>query len=383
VTEADKIDFEAEGLLEGVDGEAREARLDLLRVLAGDGVEVEELRRAIDEDRLVLLPVERALAGEYKYTSREVAELSGVPREFLDRELRALGLPVPPPDEKLLTDEDLEAAKRSKAFIDAGLPEEGIFEVARVIGMSMARLSEATQGLIGEVYLQAGDTERDIGFRYAEIARILTPALGHTMQYVFGQHLRETIKQAVISDAELESGRLPGSSEIAVAFADLVGFTKLGERLEVGEIGEVSGKLVEIATDVVEAPVRLVKMIGDAAMLVSQDPAALLDATVRVVELVEESDDLPALRAGAAFGEALGRAGDWYGRPVNLASRITGHARADSVLITTELADAVGEDAGFRFSRAGRRHFKGIKGEIELRRARRDGGSALRRFSGS
>ncbi len=371
VAEAEQIDFEAEGLLEGVEGEAREARLDLLRALAADGVGVDELRRAIDEDRLVLLPVERALSGDYKYTPVEIAELSGIPLEFLKKELRALGLPVPPDDEKLMTEEDLDAAKRSKAFVDAGLPEEGIFEVARVIGMSMARLSEATQRLIGDVYLQAGDTERDIGFRYAEIARVLTPALGHTMQYVFGQHLRENVKQAVISEAELESGQLPGSSEIAVAFADLVGFTKLGERLEVGEIGEVSGKLVEIATEVVEAPVRLVKMIGDAAMLVSTEPAALLEATIGIVERVEESDELPALRAGAAFGEALGRAGDWYGRPVNLASRITGAARADSVLVTTELAEAVGEDAGFRFSRAGRRHLKGIKGEVELRRARR------------
>ena len=51
-----EIDFEAEGLLEGLDGEAREARERLLAELVDDGVELEELRTAVAEDRLALLP---------------------------------------------------------------------------------------------------------------------------------------------------------------------------------------------------------------------------------------------------------------------------------------------------------------------------------------
>ncbi len=366
------LDFEAEGLLEGVEGPAREARLELLRELAEDGVGVEELREAIAEDRLVLLPVERVLTGEYRYTREQVAELSGVPVEFLESQLRATGLPVRDAGEVALTEQDLEAAKNTKAYLDAGLPEEGILEVARVIGQSMARLAAATQSLIGDVYIQVGDTERDLGRRYAEIARGLTPALGKTMEFVFAEHLRESVKQAVISNAQLESGELPGSSEIAVAFADLVGFTSLGERLEAGEIGELSERLGSLAASVADAPVRLVKLIGDAAMLVAPDPEALLEATLKLVEAVEADDEMPPLRAGAATGQALARGGDWYGRPVNLASRITAHARPDSVLLTAELRDAIGKDGeAYRFSRAGRRHFKGIKGEVPLYRARR------------
>ena len=76
-----------------------------------------------------------------------------------------------------------------------------------MIGMSMARLAEATQTLIGDELLQPGDTERDAAVRYAEAAKLMIPLLGHTMQYVYGQHLRESIKQAMISKAELESGR--------------------------------------------------------------------------------------------------------------------------------------------------------------------------------
>lgn len=371
------IDFEKEGLLEGLDGEAREARLDLLSQLAQDGCTLEELKRAVAEDRLTLLPVERALAGEYLYTPEDVAERSGIPLEFLKRELRALGVPVPEEGEKSLTEEDLEAAVRSKSFLDAGLPEDGILEVARVIGMSMARLAEATQALIGGTYLKAGDNERDVGLRYADMAKLMTPVLGHTMQYVFGKHLRENVKQAVVSGAELEAGELPGSTEITVAFADLVGFTKLGEHLEVAELGDVSGRLVEHATSIVEAPVRLVKMIGDAAMFVSTDSAQVLETALSLVDAVEADESLPSLRAGIARGEALARAGDWYGRPVNLASRITGFARPGTVVVNGGVKEAMAEDAaasGYDFSFAGKRHFKGINGEIAVHRVRRAGG---------
>ena len=71
------IDFEAEGLLDGLEGEARDARLGLLRELEADGVGLDELREAVQQNRLALLPVERVLSGEGpRYTPRQVAEIS-------------------------------------------------------------------------------------------------------------------------------------------------------------------------------------------------------------------------------------------------------------------------------------------------------------------
>ena len=76
------IDFEGEGLLKGTRGKAREARSELLEELAADGVPLEDLRRAVEEDRLALLPVERVLEGEgARYTAAEVAEEVGVDQE--------------------------------------------------------------------------------------------------------------------------------------------------------------------------------------------------------------------------------------------------------------------------------------------------------------
>src|SRR5206468_12336270 len=54
-------DFEAEGLLEGLTGEAREARCSLLEELEAAGVPLDELRSAVADGRLALLPLEREL----------------------------------------------------------------------------------------------------------------------------------------------------------------------------------------------------------------------------------------------------------------------------------------------------------------------------------
>ena len=105
-------------------------------------------------------------------------------------------------------------------------------------------------------------------------------------------------------------------------------------------------------------------------MFVSPQPAPLVDAALQLVEASEaEGDDFPPLRAGVALGPALNRGGDWYGHPVNLASRITGVARPGSVLAAQEVHDAVGEDE-YRWSYAGQRHLKGVRGETKLFRVR-------------
>jgi adenylate cyclase len=112
-----------------------------------------------------------------------------------------------------------------------------------------------------------------------------------------------------------------------------------------------------------------VKMIGDAAMLVSPDTDALLDAALALVAAAEaEGEGFPQLRAGVAHGPAVPRAGDWYGRPVNLASRITAIARPGSVLASEEVHDAAAN--GYRWSFAGSRRLRGIGHEVRLFRVR-------------
>ncbi len=149
-----------------------------------------------------------------------------------------------------------------------------------------------------------------------------------------------------------------------------MGFTSLGESVAADELGAVAERLEEMAVEVAEPPVRLIKTIGDAVMLGSRDTDALLAAALRLVEAADqESERFPQLKAGVARGEAIGRAGDWYGRPVNLASRITDIARPGSVLASEEVKDAAEGDYDWSF--AGARRIKGVDGEVKLFRVRR------------
>jgi adenylate cyclase len=341
-------------------------------------VPLADLRRAVEEDRLALLPVERVLEGDGgRYTAAEVAGRAGVPEDLLHRNRLALGLPDPGRDQPAFTDEDVEAAMRIAALREAGLPDEGILEVSRVIGLAMAQVAAASRALVAESTLAEGGNELEVGRRLAEGAQELVPMMGPVLEYVLNLHLREIVRTDVIGRAEIRAGRLPGSQEVTACFADMVGFTKLGEELPPEELGALTGRLGELASEVADPPVRLVKMIGDAAMLVSSDPDALLNAALDLVARSEdEGQGFPSLRAGLARGPALARAGDWYGRPINLASRITAIAYPGSVLVSEEVHDAAQD--GFRWSLAGQRRLKGIEGRVRLYRVRRDANAATR-----
>ena len=95
----------------------------------------------------------------------------------------------------------------------------------------------------------------------------------------------------------------------------------------------------------------------------------MVDAVLGLVEESRGDDDRPMLRGGIASGEALPRVGDWYGRPVNLASRLTSFARRGSVVASKDVHDAVPEN-GYAWSFAGNRRFKGLGEEVPVYRVR-------------
>ncbi len=375
------MDFAAAGLLNGLQGAERKARERLLERLAADGFALDELRAAAAEDRLALLPVERVLGGHR--SAAEIAEKTGLPVDLLLRLRRLLGLPEIGPEDQVLGDEWVRAAHSTRLFMAAGLGDDAIAEISRVVGEAMARVAAATTAAFADSFLRAGDSEEDVARRFARLAEQLTPPVGPVLVAAFRGHLRETVQQGMISRAELAAGHLAGEQETAVCFADLVGFTVLGGQLAAEDLGGVISKFGELAGEVGDSNVRLVKTIGDAAMLTAREPGPLVAAALSLLEACQAAD-LPSLRAGVACGRALQRAGDLYGHAVNLASRVTGIARPDSVLCTKEVRDAAA--AEFDWSYAGKHRLKGVGNSVPLYRARRleatDPGGANRRRSG-
>lgn len=366
---AGAIDFQAAGLLEGLSGEQRTERLALLRHLESEGVPLEELQRRSAAGTLILGTADRVLGGVPHLTVQDVSARSDVDVAMLVLARRAMGLPGVAEGEAAFTDSDVEAARMIDVARAAGLADEDILDLLRVLGRGLWAAAETLRALPMKLVLRPGMSERELAEEYGGAVAELYPLLDPLIDNMLTLHLRHAAQSQVISEMERRGGQLPGSREIAVCFADLVGFTRIGEEVPAPELGRLALRLETMAGDLAAPPTRLVKTIGDAAMLASPEPGALLDSALALIAASEaEGEDFPQLRSGAALGWALPRAGDWYGRPVNIASRITSIARPGSLLAEGALHQAAAED--YHWSFAGERHLRGVRGALPLFRAR-------------
>jgi adenylate cyclase len=356
-------------LLDGLDAEARGARLKLLRQLHDEGVGLAELERAVADNRLPFLPVDRALSEEPRYTAREVADIAGLPLEYLIRSRQAAGLAVPDSDERVMGEGDLKSARLGAALRLGGLPDEALFEITRALGRGMAQAAAVIRSVAERNFLAPGISEHDLAARNAEAADQMMPGLGPILANLLRSHLRDQVRRQAVTREELSTGSTAATREIFVAFVDVVGFTRLGERIGAVTLGELVARLSDLAEEAASDEVQLVKTIGDAAMFVSPSASAVTGVALDLVQRADAADDFPPVRAGAAGGAAISRDGDWYGTPVNLASRVTNVARPSSVLATGEVREAAGD--AFHWSPAGLRRLKGFNAPVELYRARR------------
>jgi adenylate cyclase len=241
-----------------------------------------------------------------------------------------------------------------------------------MVSEGLSRTAEVMRYAALASILDPSATELEIAKNSEALLREVEPLLGPMIQEMLRLQLRHLMEtEAVTATERAEGQRLPGARLVTIAFADLVGFTQLGEVVAPEDLEQLSHRLADLARDVAVPPVRFIKTIGDEVMLVSPDPVRLLDAVMDLVDATDRDNEFPSLRAGLATGMAVSRAGDWFGSPVNLASRVTGAARPGSILVSESTRDAIGDDERFTWSYAGARHLKNIKSDVRLFRARR------------
>jgi len=362
-------DLEALGLLDDLQGPARQERVDLIGWLLARGFDVEQIR---SEFSPMLLPAIRMIGDDGTLVSpREISESSGVSLELLQRLHRAVGLVrAENPDARLLSRADAESVLEAARLVDLGLDPEQVVLIVRLLmdGLTGAAVTMRQAAL--HASLHPGATELELAQAIEVLAHDADPVLGPMVDALLRLALRHSVETEAINAVERSAGTLPGAREVAVAFADLVGFTQLGEQMPPEDLGLVAFRLADLAHEVVASPVQFVKTIGDAVMLVCSDPLKLLRTVLDLVDAAA-ADDFPRLRVGLAFGHAINRAGDWYGSPVNLASRVTGAAPASTVRVTEAARKAIGDPAGIEWSAPEARHLKGIRGDVLLYGARR------------
>lgn len=364
---------EYDRLLEGLDGDARAERAELVDWLLGQGIDADEIRNSFAP---MLLPARRALGDDGTYVSaRQISEATGLELNALMRFQRAAGLPqVDDPDAAVFMRPDGDTAVHIKRFLDLGIDPEQMISVVRVLTDGLAHAAEVMRGAALGAVLRPGATELEIAQGSQAVVGAAAPLLGPMIEDLLLLQLRHAVQTEAVNANERAVGApLPGARLVAAAFADLVGFTRLGEEVPPEELEKLAHRLGEQAREVAVGPVRFIKTIGDAVMFVSADTGALLDAVLRLIDAAEADELLPQLRAGVAYGPAVSRAGDWFGSPVNTASRVTSIARPGSVLVSETACDSVGgDDERFRWSAAGSRNLRGIREAVKLFRVRRN-----------
>lgn len=362
-----------EDLLDGLEGSARTERAELVDWLLEQGVSEEEIRTT---NPPLLLATRHLIGDDGTYVStREISETYGIDLGLLQRVQRAIGLArIDDPDAVIHMRADGEAAAHAQRFVELGLDPEQVVLVVRVLAEGLSRAAEVMRYTALSAIMRPGATELEIAKASKALVGEIAPELGPLIERMLFMQLRHMMETEAVNAAERAAGQpLPGARAITVAFADLVGFTRIGEVVSAEELGHLANRLAALARDITVPPVRFIKTIGDAVMFVCPDPLPMLDVVLKLVDAVDTDNDFPRLRAGVASGMAVSRAGDWFGSPVNVASRVTNVARPGTVLAADSVWEAVGDTGEFAGSFAGARRLKGIKNEVKLFRIRRGG----------
>jgi adenylate cyclase len=350
-------------LADGLEDRERAARLELIDRLLDRGCRPEEIRDAHARGRLALLPLEVALRDEGSRTLEEIGAEHGLDPDALVITRRALGLPAERGQPLYGRAVDGQA-RRLQTALEAGIPLDALVTINRVVGRAMATIASAVRDTMETLLMQTDADESVRALRAAEATEALLPDFEQVLVYALGEHVRELVR--LEAGTRLARAGEPDVREVGIAFADLVDFTGLGDRLAPNELAEVAERLETLAFDALEPDVRVVKTIGDEVMLASPDPRALVASVLELIRSAEGSD-LPQIRAGAASGPARHRAGDWYGRTVNLASRLTALAEPGTLWGDAAIVAATPEVA---WAPAGEREVRGFEAPVAVAFAR-------------
>jgi len=154
------------------------------------------------------------------------------------------------------------------------------------------------------------------------------------------------------------SSRLPHRLSV-VWFSDLVGWSSLTAEDEDKAIALMRRFQAAVRAVVSDDKGRIVKFIGDAALVESPSAEAAVMAADEVRGLMRAGE---SIRTGIHLGDvAVGPDGDLYGDGVNTAQRIQTVAEAGQIVVSGDVWRQLRNRSTFRFEPLGERELKGVE----------------------
>jgi adenylate cyclase len=337
--------------------------------LRARGHPIDEIRSATRDGRLAhgfveeMFPLNRG-----GRSLAEAAEATGLEPALIERFWTSLGLPAQTLES--LTDEDVQALQYAASVLSSGFPLVAFLQIARVYGQALAQIADAEVRLfhiyVHEPLIREGVGGVEMSEEMEHLARDLLPLSSPLMDFVHQRFLQHYIEQDVVGHMEIELEGDLGRLRVAIAFCDLAGYTRYTEEEGEEEALSFVERFVESVVETLPDDARVIKTIGDEVMIIGQDVQALTDWAVGFQHLFVER---PEPRIGINYGAVLYRDGDYFGREVNLASRVVARARGGEVVVTDAVVERVAESEHLAFEGVGQVKLKGFDEPRQLCRA--------------
>jgi len=289
-------------------------------------------------------PIEELiLGGPRRYTRAELLAESGLEPQLVTRLWNAMGFAEIDDDEVAFTDVDREALRQLDEARASGLmPTDIQIAATRALGQAMGGLADWQVGVLQQMVQDTtGDIDSDDIQDAAERLLALTE---RTQNYIWRRHLAAAAGRLVTASPDGSNTRT-----VVVGFADMVDFTRTTRRLSLFAFIELVERFHAVAGELVSSQRgRVVKTVGDEVLFITDLPADAAEIALGLIEAQADIDSLPQLRIGMALGEVLTRFGDVYGEVVNIASRLTTHAKPGRICVDRTLAEALKHHSSYR-----------------------------------
>jgi adenylate cyclase len=327
------------------------------------GHSFDEIKEATKEGRLAYGLLEDLFPpGERVYTLEDAAEEIGLEPELIERIWLSMGFSRQ--ELEALDDEDMQALRWVASVLGAGFPLVALLQLTRVYGQSLSQIADAETRLfhiyVHEPLMRDGVPSLEMAEEMADLGGDLLPLASPIMDFIHQRYLSYFSEQDVIGhmEAEVGSDSAYGRVRVAIAFVDLAGYTRYVEEEGEEEALSYVERFIDAVGDTLPEGARVVKTIGDEVMVVGQDVSAIVDWSVGFSRLY--ANERPAPRIGINAGPVLYRDGDYFGREVNLASRVVARARGGEVLVTGQVLDELRDSAHLKIDNIGQVKLKGF-----------------------